>query len=132
MTQVRPSSPPRPHARAQRLAIAVASTCAGLLHSGAALAFEFDTGNPDLSVRWDNTPRLNFGMRVEKRNDLIGNNQLYDEGTCSFNRGDMVDRHCCASLGADDAACRSVGGGDGDAAVGGRVPLTEQLNNAYQ
>jgi len=61
-----------------------------MLQSGAALAFEFDTGNPDLSVRWDNTPRLNLGMRVEKRNDLIGNNQLYDEGTYSFDRGDMV------------------------------------------
>lgn len=90
MIQVSPSSQQRPRARIQRLAIAVASACAGLLHGGAALAFEFDTGNRDFSVRWDNTPRLNLGMRVEGRNDLIGNNQLYDEGTYSFDRGDMV------------------------------------------
>jgi hypothetical protein len=41
-------------------------------------------------VRWDNTARVNLGMRTEKRNDLIGNNQLYDEGTYSFDRGDLV------------------------------------------
>ena len=89
MTQVRFPARQRLHARAQRIAIAVASAW-GLLHGGAALAFEFDTGNPDLSVRWDNTPRLNLGMRVEGRDDKIGNNQLYDEGTYSFDRGDMV------------------------------------------
>jgi hypothetical protein len=75
--------------RIRRLAVAVAAACAGLL-SGSALAFEFDTGNDDLSVRWDNTPRVNLGWRVEGRNDLIGNNQLYDEGDYSFDRGDMV------------------------------------------
>lgn len=89
MTQVRFPARQRLHARAQCIAIAVASAW-GLMHGGAALAFEFDTGNPDLSVRWDNTPRLNLGMRVEGRDDKIGNNQLYDEGTYSFDRGDMV------------------------------------------
>ena len=67
---------------------AAALACA--LGAGTAQAFELDTGNPDLTVRWDNTPRVNLGMRTEKRNDLIGNNQLYDEGTYSFDRGDLV------------------------------------------
>ena len=31
-----------------------------------------------------------YGWRVEQRDDLIGNNRLYDEGTYSFDRGDMV------------------------------------------
>ena len=63
---------------------------AALSPGGSAWAFEFDTGNPELSVRWDNTPRVNLGWRVEQRDEMIGNNQLYDEGTYSFDRGDMV------------------------------------------
>jgi hypothetical protein len=81
---------PRPQARLRRVAAAVAAACVAALGSSSAAAFEFDTGNPDLTVRWDNTPRINLGWRVEQRNDLIGNNQLYDEGTYSFDRGDMV------------------------------------------
>ena len=41
-------------------------------------------------MRWDNTPRINLGMRTEKRNDLIGNTAIADEGTYSFDRGDLV------------------------------------------
>ena len=58
------------------LAAAAAATVA--LVAAPAEAFEFDTGNPELTVRWDNTPRINLGMRTEKRDDMIGNNQLYD------------------------------------------------------
>ena len=58
--------------------------------TGIAQAMDIDTGNENLTVRWDNTPRVNLGWRVEQRNDLIGNNQLYDEGTYSFDRGDLV------------------------------------------
>jgi hypothetical protein len=57
---------------------------------GSALAFEFDTGNPDLSVRWDNTVRYNLGMRVEERDSKIGNSAVSDEGTYSFDKGDVV------------------------------------------
>ena len=81
---------PYSHLRIRQLATAAALSCAGLLSCGAAAAFEFETSNPDLSVRWDNTPRVNLGWRVEQRDDMIGNNQLYDEGTYSFDRGDMV------------------------------------------
>jgi hypothetical protein len=73
-----------------RTGLAAAAATAFVLAAAPATALEFDTGNPDLSVRWDNTPRVNLGWRVEKRNDLIGNNQLYDEGTYSFDRGDLV------------------------------------------
>ena len=58
--------------------------------AGGALAFEFDTGNPDLSIRWDNTFRYNLGMRVEGRDNKIGNSAISDEGTYSFDRGDIV------------------------------------------
>ena len=58
--------------------------------SGCALAFEFDTGNPDLSIRWDNTFRYNLGVRVEGRDNKIGNSAVSDEGTYSFNTGNAV------------------------------------------
>ena len=58
--------------------------------SGGALAFEFDTGNPDLSIRWDNTFRYNLGVRVEGRDNNIGNSAVSDEGTYSFNTGSIV------------------------------------------
>ena len=61
-----------------------------LLACGAAQAFEFDTGNPDLSVRWDNTVRLNYASRVENRDNRIANNQLSDEGDFAFDKGDAV------------------------------------------
>ena len=58
--------------------------------AGGALAFEFDTGNPDLSIRWDNTFRYNLGVRVEGRDNKIGNSAVSDEGTYSFNTGNVV------------------------------------------
>jgi hypothetical protein len=58
--------------------------------AGGARAIEIDTGNPDLTVRWDNSVRLNLATRVESRDDKIGNSALSDEGTYSFDKGDMV------------------------------------------
>jgi len=68
--------------------LAVAAALA--LLAGPASAFEFETGNPDLSVRWDNTPRANLAWRVESRDQKIGNDWRADEGTYSFDKGDMV------------------------------------------
>jgi hypothetical protein len=60
------------------------------LAANSALAFEIDTGNPDLSMRWDNTIRYNYATRVENRNNLIGNTAVADEGDYSFDQGDAV------------------------------------------
>ncbi|MCC4118957.1 DUF1302 family protein, partial [Aromatoleum toluclasticum] len=49
-----------------------------------------DTGNADLQVRWDNTLRYNIATRVEGRNGKVANSALTDEGTYSFDRGDLV------------------------------------------
>jgi hypothetical protein len=73
-----------------RRARAVLAASAVAVGGGNALAFEFDTGNPDLSVRWDNTFRYNLGVRVEGRNNDIGNSAVSDEGTYSFNTGNAV------------------------------------------
>jgi hypothetical protein len=69
-------------------AVAVAAALAVM--AGGAQAFEIDTGNPDLIVRWDNSVRLNLATRVESRDDKIGNSALADEGTYSFDKGDFV------------------------------------------
>jgi len=68
----------------------VAAAAALTLLAGGASAIEFDTGVPDLTVRWDNSVRLNLATRVESRDDKIGNSALADEGTYSFDKGDMV------------------------------------------
>lgn len=71
------------------LASAIALSALAIL-GGKALAFEFDTGNPDVSARWDNTVRYNLGVRVEGRDNNIGNSAVSDEGTYSFDNGEVV------------------------------------------
>lgn len=68
----------------------VIAVAAAFLAAGNALAFEVDVGNPDLAVRWDNTIRYNAAQRMEARNSKIGNNYKFDEGTYSFDKGDLV------------------------------------------
>ncbi len=69
---------------------AVAIAAASVLLAGGAQAIEINTGNPDLAVRWDNSVRLNLATRTEARDSRIGNSALSDEGTYSFDKGDMV------------------------------------------
>ncbi|MDD5295723.1 MAG: DUF1302 domain-containing protein [Rhodocyclaceae bacterium] len=73
-----------------RLRKIAAATAAAVAASGSALAFDIDTGNPDLKVRWDNTVRLNLAQRVGSRDAKIGAWANSDEGTYSFNNGAMV------------------------------------------
>ena len=68
-------------------AIAAASAVVAM---GAVHAMELDTGNPDVTVRWDNSIRINAATRVESRDSKIGNSALSDEGTYSFDKGDWV------------------------------------------
>ena len=72
---------------------AVSAAVLGVLALAAApaQAMEFDTGNPDLEVRWDNTVRYNLGTRTGERNKSgIGNNPTFDEGEFRFDNGDVV------------------------------------------
>jgi len=72
----------------RRHAIAVATLA--LAGAGAAQAFEIDTGNPDLSLRWDNTLRYTLGVRTEKQDLQIMSSPNYDESDGKFARGDIV------------------------------------------
>jgi len=72
-------------ARAAAFVVAVAATALGPVQ-----AKEFNTGDPELSLRWDNTLRYNAGVRTNARDAKIGNSIIADEGTYSFDRGDLI------------------------------------------
>ncbi|WP_083684347.1 DUF1302 domain-containing protein [Massilia putida] len=55
-----------------------------------ASAVEIATGNPDLSIRWDNTLRYLVGVRAEGRDPRIANNPTADEGDFKFDKGQLV------------------------------------------
>lgn len=57
---------------------------------GAAGAAEFDLGNPDLKLRWDNTVRYNLGARMERQDRRILNFSTADEGDAKFDKHDIV------------------------------------------
>ena len=69
-----------------RLACAAAMCAAGT--AGAA---EIDTGNPDLTLRWDNTLRYNVAVRVEGKDPKIANAPNSDESDNKFGRGHVVN-----------------------------------------
>jgi len=73
-----------------RITAQAVATLVTLLAAGSAGAFEFDTGSPDFTLRWDNTVRYNLAARVESRDDKIGNSVVADEGDYLFDRGDLV------------------------------------------
>lgn len=73
-----------------RLSPMTAAVATAVLAAGNAAAFEIDSGNPDVSVRWDNTVRYNAAQRVKGRSSIIGNSIIADEGDYSFDKGDMV------------------------------------------
>jgi len=68
--------------------LAFAATLA--LGAGEASAFDIDAGNPDFAIRFDNTVRANYGIRVESRDSKIGNYVLADEGDYSFDNGQAI------------------------------------------
>ena len=72
--------------RLRPLAVAVAMLGAGT----GAQAFNIDTGNEDIEMRFDNTIRYNAGIRVQDRNPLIANTPNADEGTFSRDKGDLT------------------------------------------
>ena len=91
MRRTRPSFSPCSPFTPRRLARAAAMAAAlSGLAAMPAQAFEIDLGNPDLSLRWDNSLRLNYAQRVEQRDSKIGNSALADEGTWRFDKGDAV------------------------------------------
>ena len=53
-------------------------------------AFVIDTGNPDVSVAWDNTLRYNLGYRTQPQDTHLLNTSYADEGDSLFKRHQIV------------------------------------------
>ena len=73
--------------RVRRPSISVAGAAVAALLSGEAAAFKFDTGNPDLAIRWDNAIRYNLGVRMDKRDQTLGDSWALQGGEYKFDRG---------------------------------------------
>ncbi|HEY1148886.1 MAG TPA: DUF1302 domain-containing protein [Pseudoduganella sp.] len=80
-----------PHQRSfARNAMALAAAlCA---QGGAAYATEIETGNPDLSVRFDNTVKYNYANRLNAQHQGILKNPNFDDGDRNFGRGTVSNR----------------------------------------
>jgi hypothetical protein len=77
--------------RRRTLAAAVAS----IVLAPSAIALQFDTGNPDLEVRWDNSFKYNMMMRVEGQDGDVINSKspaLFDDADLGFDKGIVSNR----------------------------------------
>jgi hypothetical protein len=107
------------HRMTRTMAPRLAAIAAALL-AGGAQAFEFDTGNPDFKLRWDNTVRYSTAARLDKQSPglsrtqlgtigVVGPNNLnQDDGNNNFNRGIVSNR--LDLLSELDASYGNVGG----------------------
>ena len=75
---------------APRRALLSVAVSAALGAAMPATAFEIDTGNPDVTMRWDNTVRYNLGIRAQSQNSQILGNPNYDDGDRNFSNGSVV------------------------------------------
>lgn len=74
-----------------RPAITSLGAVVAVLLCGHAQAFEINSGNPDLDIRWDNTVRYNLGIRGESLDSNIGNSATNQLSDYRFRRaGDVV------------------------------------------
>ncbi|MFC5463090.1 DUF1302 domain-containing protein [Massilia niabensis] len=55
-----------------------------------AYAIEIKTGNPDLSIRWDNSIRYNLGFRTKDPDSAIANTPGMSNSTLKFDKGDVI------------------------------------------
>jgi hypothetical protein len=68
----------------------LATAIAALFAAPVAQAFEIDTGNEDITMRWDNTVRYNLGIRAQGQNSQILGNPNFDDGDRNFSNGSVV------------------------------------------
>jgi hypothetical protein len=71
-----------------QISLATSVVLAGLATS--AHAIEIDTGNEDLTVRWDNQVRYNLGVRAESINPHFANHPNTDATELSVKRGGVI------------------------------------------
>lgn len=78
--------------RPTKLSGAIAVALASALTTPAALAFEFDTSNPDFKVRWDNTLKYTAMQRLQGQDSRLTVGRNLDDGDRNFNKGIVSNR----------------------------------------
>jgi hypothetical protein len=78
--------------RGLRLTAISAALVAAFALPNAASAFEFDIGNEDVVIRWDNTVRLNLVQRIAAQDEAMLKNPNVDDGNRNFSRGKVFTR----------------------------------------
>lgn len=76
--------------RVRRASMSLAGAAMVAMLSNDAAAFKFDTDNPDVEMRWDNTLRYNIGWRMEERDRTLGDTWTLQAGEYKFDKGDIV------------------------------------------
>ncbi|WP_213959617.1 MULTISPECIES: DUF1302 domain-containing protein [unclassified Variovorax] len=74
----------------RRLSAVASAALSFLLFASASHAAEIDVGNPDLSIRWDNTLRYNVGVRTQAQDPAILGNPNLDDGDRNFKKGSLI------------------------------------------
>jgi hypothetical protein len=78
------------HGGATAIRLMVLAVAAALASPGVVRAVEIDTGNPDISIRWDNTFRYNLGHRAQNQSPSILASPNYDDGDRNFGNDSIV------------------------------------------
>ncbi|NMG43032.1 DUF1302 family protein [Aromatoleum toluvorans] len=83
--------------RRKKIAGAVVGALAALSAAQGALAFQIDSGNPDIRMTWDNTVKYSAAWRVRDANSKVADNSLgvqanTNDGDLNFDRGLISNR----------------------------------------
>ncbi|MDX1725513.1 MAG: DUF1302 domain-containing protein [Pseudomonas sp.] len=77
--------------------LAIAGVCAGVSATSQALAFQIDSGNPDLRMSWDNTVKYSAAWRVGDIKSRVADNSIgvqanTNDGDQNFDKGLISNR----------------------------------------
>lgn len=100
-------------------------------------AFEIETGNDDLSIRFDNTLKMNYAQRVESPNSKLANSWNNNDGNRNFSSGSPVSQRVDVMTELDVVFKQTMGFRVSSNSwydhayknVGSANPATNQLNN---
>lgn len=80
----------RPASKRGRKPAFTALALAAMLASTPALAFEIDTGNPDFTLRWDNTVKYSAGYRLHDADAALASDVNLGDGDTNFQRHGLI------------------------------------------
>ncbi len=83
--------------RLKTMFLAIAGVCAGAAATGPVLAFQIDSGNPDLRMSWDNTIKYSAAWRVRGADSDVADNSVgvqanTNDGDLNFDKGLISNR----------------------------------------